>query len=461
MEGRNVWELFQLLTTKERKDLGPWLQAILNGKQRETLALYRALCRTQRPQRLFAAVFPNRKMPKYPLKDSMFRRVEYQLASMLERYLSWIHLQNHASHGNLFLMRELNRRNARGQFMAKYNRFTRDEERFPTRDAHYYEYLFQLERELHFCMLKEHRRPNPSKFNETFKLWSLHEQMFHILAHLSMDKPQQLPQAGSLPHLIHESASQVCRQGDYPILEIYCVIYRMILGAEIPWETLKPQIAKVIPLGSPSTVRDIFTLVFNYYIHVHLETESVRAKQILHELYRWSIGAGLLLSDGILAWGHFKNLLTVGLTTGRQTNLWGNMHGLKDLLPDFQQEEAFRFGLANYFFLLDDRSSAARMLSRKFSHVYYEASSRLLMLKIRFSNGHRTEMEPEIRSMRLFLYRHPELSLIHRKSLINALVSLELLIKCRPGTSRETLEVKLAGIRPLINREWYLDVIRK
>ena len=456
MKNRKVHQLIRLLDPKERSRFEKWLKIELNGKQPKTLALYQLLRRGAEIEEIWPQLYPERPLPERPFYDSGFRRLEHQLSDVLEKYFALQAFDRDPDGRDLYLIKELNQRNASQLFTHKLRKVEARLEEAPLRDETHYQQRYRLEREhLHF-LLKYNRREVAQAFrrlNERFEAWWMHEKLRMALNTLNF---REVFNEDS-PSLLIEGVMQAAQETPYlrslPVLDLYRRLYLLLQDREAPGDLFASISRQADQLG-PDVLTDAFTLLLNYYTRKSNEAGETRYLEQLFAIYEWGVREGLLLTDHILPWKHYKNLVTVGLRLGRHDQVWTYLHDLRDLLLPEEQEEAFQFNLARYYLATQAPDQARRILARKFSNVFYEVSGRLALIKLRYEEGEREDLGNELRALRTFTDRQPRLGSLNKASIINELRLIEKLTRAYDPDARARLREEIAATEPLGNREW-------
>ncbi|MEO1450336.1 MAG: hypothetical protein AAFV07_12465 [Bacteroidota bacterium] len=456
MEKRKVVQLVQLLNPKEQRRFEKWLTFELDGKQRKTLTLYQLLCKQVSVKKLWQSLFPGIPQPEQIFNDSTLRRVEHQLAVMLEKYLALQALDRDPESRDLFLIKELNQRNARELFTQKLKKARLQLNKNPLRNERYYQQLYRLVRqEVHFLLKFKNPKVGSAFFelNRSFETWWMHEKMRMALNAVNFRRVLNRDSGSLLVDEVMQISQETPYLQDLPVLQIYQRLYQLLVGGAEPGNLLEMLDAHREELGV-DVLTDAFTLLLNYYTSKSNKDGQRPDLENLFFTYEWGIREGYLLPDGVLSWQHYKNLVTVGLRLQKTQEVWDYLHSLRDLLPPRDAEEAFEFNLGKYYIAVGEYGQARRMLARKFSHVFYEVSGRLALIKLGYEEGQRDELENELRALRLYVDRQSRISPLQKAGWTNEIRLIEKLIKVYLPKERELLKEEIHQTHPLGNRAW-------
>ncbi|MEO0640310.1 MAG: hypothetical protein AAFY70_11330, partial [Bacteroidota bacterium] len=145
LEKRKLWKLMRLFDVKEQVKVGLWLKGELGKNQESTYQLFELMCNKKVTiEQIWASLYPKKAFPEKPFYDSGFRRLEHSLSSLLEVYLAFQAFRRDEEGVDLYLLRELNNRDAKELFASKYKKAKRKLEDQPIRDETYHLKLYRL-----------------------------------------------------------------------------------------------------------------------------------------------------------------------------------------------------------------------------------------------------------------------------------------------------------------------------
>lgn len=457
MKSRKVQELIHVLSAIEKQEFVNWLTVELNGKQQGTLEMAIGLTRGDSVKELWQFTYPSRPFPEKPYQDSGFRRREYQVSHQLERFLALKRIRSDKSLLQLKLLEELKSRGAERIFVNTFNKTKRELQGEKKLDGSYYEYLYRLEREWREYLLrignKKQLEKNRSSLNFLMDTWWFHEKMRAVLMNLSQDSAATMDPF--MPPLLQYIRKHEV-YGKVPLLIIYGEIYQMLTSNDL---ILAPRIQgwlkEHIDEIQEDIVQDIFNILHNYYVRNFNQTGEKGFTQSLWELYQWGIESGILLHEGVLSPGRYRNLLETGIRVGELEQVWTYLSTLTSKLPVDSQEEEYRFNLGGYYAAKGDLKMASRTLGGRFSHPHKEINARMKLLRLRYEEGEREDLEHELRALRAFCRRNENMNPVFRQNVVNEIKVFQSLIKAFHSTDFRKLSDQIDKTSPLVSRAWF------
>lgn len=447
-----------MLTAQEKNEFVRWLEVRLNGKQRKTLEMAIGLVEGNTAEKLWENAYPKKLFPDNPYQDSGFRRLEFQVSEQLETFLALKRIQENDALLQLNLLEELKKRGADRVFVNSFNRTKRQFEQQEKLDSSFYENLYRLEREWREYLLTQGKKrkleENRSSLNYLMDAWWFHEKMRAALMNLSERSFVE-------EDLFVSQLIQMIRGEEefrkLPLLMIYCELYDMLTRQDV---TLAPKIQKWlqehVDVIQKDVFQDIFNILHNYYVrNFNRSGQEIFARR-LWELYQWGIESELLIHDGVLSPGRYRNLLETGLRIGELDKVWMYLGSLKGKLPKESQEEEYRFNLGGYYAAKGDLGMARRTLGSKFSHPHKEVNARMKLLRLRYEEGEREDLDHELRALREFCRRNGDMNSVFRQNAINEIKLFQALNKAFLPSEFEKLRHRISETSPLVSRSWFV-----
>ncbi len=462
MEKRQIWRLISLFDEAEKVKFDTWLVAELGGKEVLTLALYRALCSFTDIDSLWRSLFPQVPVPDRPYYDSGYRRLEHQLAYRIEMYLSLQSARRDTYLTNLHLVNELNHRNATDLFKAKMRKLNRKLESSPIRDESYFRQRYKMDREMLHFTLKHDPRQTADMYemvNKSYEDRWIHEKLFQAVANLNTAQTIGKNINSFLIEEILTLVENEKRLSESSVLVLFHQLYLLLTDraqADPVFELFRQEREKL----ETYTAQNVFTILHNHYAKEVLGGEESTLRQ-LFLLYEWGHEHELLLIDGILPIGYYRNMVTVGLRLNEDEKVWYYLHEMKRLLPEDQQEEVFEFNQARYFVKVKEYEKAKKVLNRKFKNINFEIAGRLTLLKVRYEMGEREELDQELQTLLIFTRRQANIPQLTKTSLGNEIRLFQKLVLAFYPKDMIKLQKKIHEVHPLSNKDWLLEMIEK
>ncbi|MEM1325325.1 MAG: hypothetical protein AAGI23_05190 [Bacteroidota bacterium] len=274
----------------------------------------------------------------------------------------------------------------------------------------------------------------------------------------------QMLQEDYMPHLIdfvlQEYESNASRYVTFPALRIYYNAYHFLTQHTTDgYQKLKAELQQESPL-SRAELKHLYTYMLNFSVRQINYGRTDYYREVFH-ICQSLIEQDLLLQHGYLTMRTFINATTAGIRL--QEFEWTKQFiaTYKDNLKADEQQNVIDYQRANLYFAQGNFNKTLQLLQRvEFSNVFYQASARIIQLKVFYELE---EVEPFyalVKSVRNLLHRKRQLSDYHRLSYLNFVrITKRLLdIKLKPKYQRERLqtdfEEKLNQLEPLNNKEW-------
>lgn len=461
MKSRKVQELIHVLTLPEREGFISWLKIRLNGKQHKTIEMAAGLINSYPVKKLWRAAYPEKPFPDNPYQDSGFRRLEFQVSQQLETFLALQRIQDDQPLLKLSLLEELKKRGADRIFVNSFNRTKRELQQEKKLDSSLYEHLYRLEREWRDYLLKQGRKKelpdNSSSLNFLMDAWWFHEKMRASLMNLNDDTAGSEEQfVRQLILLIKESD----KLSSLPLLTIYCDLYEMLTTQDV---TMAPRIqawlVRHVDDIQEDISQDIFNILHNYYVrHFNRSGDEVFVRS-LWDLYQWGIKSEILIHEGVLSPGRYRNLIETGLRIGELELVWDYLTSLKSKLPEESRDEEYRFNLGGYYAAKGDLSMARRTLGSRFSHPHKEVNARMKLLRLRYEEGEREDLDYELRALREFCRRNGDMNPVFRQNAVNEIKMFQALSRAYLPADFEKLKKRIEETSPLVSRPWFTEQV--
>ena len=462
-KNKKLGKLINLLSTKEKKQFARWLESELSPKMNKILSLYNMILADKEIEEIWHHLYPKVKCPDSPFNNSTFRKLESQLIAYIEEFMAISAFRASQYFRDLYLIKELNLRKANDLFDNKIRKIRRRMEKDFKLEREYYQMLYYLEVEQQEHLDKDHTKRKhelAGSLGRSFDVWWLHEKLW--LANHDLNFQQIKGEQISTLFLdeVLELIEQDENYQEYPLLLIYQKLYSLLQDRGEP-EEVKNLIRKHSDLLGGTELRDTFSLIFNYFARkFNIRGEKANLKVLL-SLLEWGIEDRIVFINGYLPWNWYKNLVTVCIRLARLDQAKEYLDKFKKDLAEEDQEEAYRFNLAHCYFAEREFRKVIKILRQRYSNVYYEMHSRLILCKTYYELDEMDDLETKLRSLRVFISRQKAISDMLKKTYINQIKLIEGLVKACRVEDFKKLANNLASIYPLAARQWILEKINE
>ena len=176
----------------------------------------------------------------------------------------------------------------------------------------------------------------------------------------------------------------VAFQEDLQIL-IYYKIYLMHQTFETSYYFEALAILEKKPMSLPiEELKTIYVYLQNFCIEQINKGNSSFLSEIF-KLYQSQLNQDLLIEDGYLSQWHYKNIVTTGLRLEETDWVKAFIENFKNRLPKKDQENAYKFNLASYYYTTKQYEKVLNLLlSIEYSDYRYNLGSKALLLRTYF-----------------------------------------------------------------------------
>jgi hypothetical protein len=213
--------------------------------------------------------------------------------------------------------------------------------------------------------------------------------------------------------------------------------------------------------------RYLYLLLLNFCI-AQLNMENDAFETELDGLYLDLVDNGLLLNDGKLAAGHFKNIVQMRLRLGKMDWVEGFIGEWKEKVGD-ADGSALRYNQAVLAFYQGRFAACLRemdMVLRDYkSDIHYGSDARIYVLMALFELNKAEDWGPEfaarLNAFRLYLIRDEKMGPVKKQRLLNVVKQFRKLMSLTnelPENKLAKAQKFLAGLKnlkPAANRKWF------
>ena len=459
---RTVNQIIDLLSEKEKKIFVKWLNSSVTPRKKSIPKFFKAILSEKSPTQIWKTVFPDAPCPEDPFSSSAYRKLEFQLGTYLEEFLSIRTFLEDESIQKLYLIKALNNRKAKKLFTMRFKKIQSKIEKEDYRDESYFWIQHYLEREKQHYLNKQISKSKESiapRINHSFDVWWMHEKLKIAINNLN----HQHVTDEIVPDLfITEILTYVQKlsRNQYPVLQIYAAIYKTLTEEETEFDLYKI-IYQSRKLFHKDSLKDIFTTILNYYGKRFNDKGEEKFLKELFDIYQWGIEDQLIFKDGELSWDYYKNLVTIGLRLKEYDHTLEIIEKYKEFLPKEQREEAYRFNLAQYYFTQGKFRQVIRLLNTKYSNVFYEIHARFLVLQSHYEMNNDADLIRNLRSLRIFISRQKGISSFKKNTEINRIKLFVALVKAFDKDDFQNLKAKILQGEFISNRHWLLEKVEQ
>lgn len=180
------------------------------------------------------------------------------------------------------------------------------------------------------------------------------------------------------------------------------------------------------------------------------------------ELYRMLLDAGVLLADGQLSEGLYKNITTAGLRVGAYDWVEGFISDYSEKLPVRIRDNARIFNLANLYSHQKQHDKVIELLRHvAYSDVVYALSAKLILVRTYYEAGEWSALDSLLDSFRMYLQRNKLISKSVKRAYLHFLRFVRRLTMVRPGDveALASLRAEVAACEPVMSKKWLLEQV--
>lgn len=404
MVARKVWKFLSLLSAEEHQR---WLNylAFQYGERQEyqrQLASFLVRCYPEPPEDEEAWEFL---YPGEPYNDGRIRKLSGDLTTQLEQFLSFASQEDSHLNQKIHLLRSMIAEADVGLFGQTWKKACKDVYKYAGSAAELAEYRYELE-----VINREYRLthrmkdgafwspPQEGWWGESDSLqrisylntaWNLY-QMLDLAVNSEINSSRTGNQV-LIP--LKDESIDIART--HPILSRFPLIGLYLKILELVQERKKEDIDSLSRYlfrhdhRLPDTEKNLlFSCLLNNLIIKINQGESRPVILTLLDLYEWGVNNNMLLSDGYLIPGHYKNVIGLCLRIRDLKRARSFLEEYKNILPEDVREELPALNRIYISFAEKDFPKTIQLASQsRFSSALDEIDARAVLLQAHFEAG--------------------------------------------------------------------------
>lgn len=477
MQHSRLLEVFRSLTKPERRTFRKWLESPFFNQRDDVRLLFAYLCR-QLPagnsrttggelnkQEAFRAVFqPTGSRSVRPYKDADLRYTMSFLYQAIKQYLAYAHWVENETDVGRHLCKSLRQRGLDQAFEREYGVLSKQlaNAKHQSVDYFFQQYHLQLEQ------WEIYRRSHRSASGALAEAGAARDDYFaaEILRHACAVLAQpgdQPPETGSVYLPATLDAVKAGAFDRTPAVQAYYHCYKILseqeADAEPHFEALNLLLVDHWTLFPPNEIRDLYVGAINYCIR-RLNSGSREHIRAALDLYRSGLDRKILLEDGFLNKYTYNNILLLALALEDWDWARQFLETYKALLPPREQESAWQYNLARYYFRKKEYARAQEVLRGvEFRDVFYNLDARRMLVRIYFDTDETAPLESLLDSFGVYLQRKRASLGYHRELNQHFVRFVKFLLRIQPGDQKalDRLRERIRSTVYVAEREWLLE----
>lgn len=463
MRNTLAFSLFLTLKSNEKTKFSKFLRSPYFNRRTDVCNLFDILLAESKNEYSNLS-FENVWICLFPGKKFNRKQLNYTLnffSERLEQFLAFEELQSDAFQNKLLRCRAFRQRGLLAHFDANTRKLSRQHAAAPYRNAGWWLFEYQLQNEI-FARQALHRRgggTNMARTTEALANFFLLENIrwtatARSMASLTRMAPPPVPLSAESQRIAANAS-----ESDNPALALVYAGAQALADPdqEAPFQEFKEALRRQVSLFPPGEARDLYMAAINFAIRRHNRGERNYTREAF-DLYREALHSGVLLENGQLPNYTFINILNLAQLLGEHNWSRDFLEQSKNLLPENDRENIYRYGLAGYHFRRSEYEPVLALLREvEFSDVFIQLDARKMLLRSYFELGEWTALASLLDSFQAFLRRQKALG-YHRDSYLNLVKFTKKLVKAfekRP-TARKRLAARIEAAGSVAEREWLL-----
>ena len=462
MKNSKLYNLYNLLTSKEKKKFSRWLEADLNGAKPELLLLREYLDQDAEREEIWEGLFPGQEY-----NDIKFRTQMKLLHEYIEEYMLFIYVREQKDYKGVIFVSAISERNPSPEYFKKaLNKAKKKLDSHKIRDDHYYYYRYILDlTENQFA----YQRGEKSQFqkalevNDSFDSYFIMSKLkLAVMNHSYLRNNFQIS-TRFLDSISREMENESDFANQQPI-QMFFLAYKLIDKGNAEDATrLQKYMKDYKTLITASTYKVMYSILLNFYIRLVNKNAGTGSQsfQAISDLYVDGIEKGILTTNGFLPAQHVNNLVKIGIMEGEfeKARKYLTLFTQNVQLP--MQEDVMTLNKAFIFFAERKFREASNLILQKgsgFRADNMEIQARYLALKCNYELGLQIEIS-EVDNIIRALKRRTQIAKQNKKNYRKMLKYFKKLLRAFSVEDHQLLlkEIKEAG--SLADKKWMVEKI--
>ncbi|MCX6352184.1 MAG: hypothetical protein NTX03_10015, partial [Bacteroidetes bacterium] len=317
--------------------------------------------------------------------EQPLRYVMTDLSRLLEEYLIWAEMEKHELYKKHLLLNAYDKRKLDKYFHQTLDSALELQGKQPLRDGDYFFYRHLIEENAYLHTLSRDGRSLGTSLQQAMDnldYYYLANKLKYSCVILSR---QNILQGEYNNQLVDEILGFI-RQNNFDSIPAIAIYYQGVMTFKEPEDESHYQ--KLISLLEGDNAKfpveeakDMYTLALNYCIKKY-NSGVLKFLEELLALYQTMIEKKIIFEEGELASSDYKNIVTLGLRSGKVAWVEEFIHTYKDYVPASIRDNTFNYNLAFLLYYKKEFGKALKLLqSTEFTDVYYLLDGKSLLLR--------------------------------------------------------------------------------
>ena len=254
-----------------------------------------------------------------------------------------------------------------------------------------------------------------------------------------------------------------------PVVQVYCKTLQMLNAREeeTNYQELKSMLHAHGHAFSTEELRTLYNYVLNYCIQKINSGESHYYREILDN-YQTMLEKEIIFVNGYLTEWSYKNIITTGIRLREFDWTEQFIHEYRPRLLLSQQENAFRYNLAAFYYARSEYQQALLQLQDvEFIDPSYFLGAKIIQLKSFFELDETEAFLALVEAFKKYLHRNSQISDYRKKANGNFLKLAKSVYQFKTEKSRlrryqaeqkeKMIRSRLESWDPIANKDWLLE----
>jgi hypothetical protein len=208
-------------------------------------------------------------------------------------------------------------------------------------------------------------------------------------------------------------------------------------------------------------LQKIYVTAQNYCAY-KINAGNINYYRELFNINKTLIDKSLILSEGEIAPGNYKNIITVGLMVDESSWVESFIQQYSQYLPKANQDNDLNYNLAKVYFHEKNYDKViAQLREVEYKNLIYSLGGKLMLLKTYYELKELNALDSLIDSFRIYLHRNQNISRDVRQQYLNVLrfVRKLPLEKSYDKTALQKLKQQIESCKALAAKQWLLEKV--
>jgi len=401
-----------------------------------------------------------------PYKDARLRRLCSDLTQEAMQFLAYFEFKRNPVDEQIYLLKVLNQSHLSKHFIGVVRQAREFQKKVGYENSAYHFARFKIENQSQIHSdIKATKGYNPDNIGRS----DFHLDCFYLinkLRHYSELLMWKNERAVDLELNLPPGFLEYIENSVYFEVPAVAIQYRVVCAFLEPEEEdhfyqLKNSLAAYSSFFNKEELRNMYLTAQNYCAFQG-NLGKLKFYKELFELYKTLIEKGILLSNGKLAAGNYKNIITIGLKVDESEWVENFIKVYTDALPKESQDNDRNYNLAKVYFHQKNYEKVIEQLREvEYKSLGYAIGGRLMLLETYYELREETALDSLVDSFRIFLRRNQTISRDVRQQYLNVLRFVKKLATTARYNKSSLQKVKkqIEECKVLAAKKWLLEKV--